>query len=89
MKSISIRVSGKVQGVYYRASAKAIANQLGIMGFVQNENTGDVYLEVEGSEQSLNEFVEWCKHGPRDAHVSTLTTMEIEPTGFVGFRIVR
>jgi acylphosphatase len=49
-KHFNIRISGRVQGVFFRASTKAKAEELGISGFVQNEPDGSVYIEAEGEE---------------------------------------
>jgi acylphosphatase len=48
MNHVSIRISGKVQGVFFRASTKGKAEQYGINGFVRNEKDGSVYIEAEG-----------------------------------------
>ncbi len=69
MKHVNIRVSGKVQGVFFRASTKEQADQLGVKGFARNEPNGDVYIEAEGEEDKLNLFLEWCARGPSKARV--------------------
>ncbi len=73
---IDIRVTGRVQGVYFRASARDIAVSMGIKGFVKNEADGSVYLEAEGNPEQLDRFLRWCKEGPslalvKDVKVST------------------
>ncbi|MBL4736088.1 MAG: acylphosphatase, partial [Flavobacteriales bacterium] len=55
-----IRIEGKVQGVWFRASTRDEAGRLGLRGFVRNEPDGSVYAEVEGEENEINEFVKWC-----------------------------
>ena len=50
--------------VLFRDSAKRKAKKLGLRGFVKNEPDGAVYIEAEGDEKNLNEFLEWCKKGP-------------------------
>ena len=47
MKKINIKITGKVQGVFFRASTKAVADQMGIKGLVKNEKDGSVYIEAE------------------------------------------
>ena len=64
MKHINIKVKGKVQGVFFRASTKAVADQMGIKGLVRNEKDGSVYIEAEANETFLDIFVEWCNEGP-------------------------
>ncbi|HEU5292407.1 MAG TPA: acylphosphatase [Cyclobacteriaceae bacterium] len=89
MNHVSIRISGKVQGVYFRASTKEVAEKFGIKGFVQNERDGSVYVEAEGDEESLKQFVAWCHHGPLHAEVRHVDLREGIAQGFTGFDIRR
>jgi acylphosphatase len=89
IKGLSIRVSGDVQGVFFRASAQQIAASLGVTGFVRNEADGSVYIEAEGDESQLAAFKEWCTHGPPRATVETLDVKEKEVKGFSGFEVRR
>src|SRR3546814_11539266 len=75
-KHLNIKITGKVQGVWFRDSTKAVANQLGITGFVRNEPDGSVYAEAEGTSLKLNNFVEWCREGPDRAEVSDVQVTE-------------
>lgn len=75
-KHISIRISGLVQGVYFRASTKEVADSLGIHGFVRNEPDGSVYVEAEGEDQNLSAFLEWCGRGPSRAEVDSCRVNE-------------
>ena len=76
MKHLNITIEGMVQGVFFRASAREEARQLGLRGFVRNEMNGTVYAEVEGEEAQVNSFVMWCHHGPPSAHVDRVTVTE-------------
>ena len=69
IKHLNISVSGIVQGVYFRDSAKQKANELGVNGFARNEPDGGVYIEAEGAEDDLKLFVAWCHEGPPRAKV--------------------
>jgi acylphosphatase len=89
IKHISITVKGKVQGVFFRASAKEKADEIGVLGFVRNERDGSVYIEAEGNETQLVEFISWCKQGPRMAQVERCDVKEGLITGFSGFVIQR
>ncbi|HET6990164.1 MAG TPA: acylphosphatase [Bacteroidia bacterium] len=89
MKRISIIVSGKVHGVFYRASTEKIATQIGLAGFVRNEPDGKVYIEAQGNEKQLAELVKWCKRGPDKARVDEIITTEIPLSEEKTFRIVR
>lgn len=85
MKHLKIRVHGKVQGVYFRQSTKAVADQLGVKGWVQNESDGSVYIEVEGDDWLLENFLEWCQEGPDRAVVQLIEKEEGEIQGFQNF----
>lgn len=84
-----IKVSGKVQGVFYRASTKNQADALGILGFVRNEPDGSVYIEAEAEEAILNRFIDWCRQGPPMAGVEQCDVLEKEPGRFKYFEIRR
>ena len=86
---ITIIVSGKVQGVFYRVAAKEKADELGVMGFVRNEPTGNVYIEAEGLEEVLYKFVKWCASGPPRAQVHHVEVVPGEVSIFVNFEIKR
>lgn len=88
-KHYSIRVSGKVQGVYFRASTEAKARELGISGFVRNERDGSVYIEAEGAPEILERFVTWCHQGPERAQVKSCNVEEGSLKNFTGFSIER
>ena len=69
MKHLSIKVHGRVQGVFYRAEAGEKATELGLFGFAKNAPDRTVTLEAEGPEPVLEKFLDWCRQGPRMAHV--------------------
>lgn len=54
-------IEGKVQGVFFRASAKEQADKLGLNGWVRNLSDGSVEIQVEGEKETLKRFLEWCK----------------------------
>lgn len=87
MLHYDIRVTGRVQGVWFRASAQAEAVRLSLHGFVRNEVDGSVYAEAEGAKEALETFVAWCRRGPARAEVERVTATEGEPRGYRGFRI--
>jgi acylphosphatase len=82
-----IHISGRVQGVFFRASARGEANRLGLHGFVRNEEDGSVYAEAEGERESLDEFLQWCRKGPPHARVESVKAATGEPKGFQGFHV--
>lgn len=89
MKALKIIVNGKVQGVFFRASAKEAADQLSIKGFAQNQPDGGVLIEVEGDEGNLSQFVEWCRQGPPRAQVTNVDVQEGKVKNFERFEIKR
>jgi acylphosphatase len=89
LRHIKITVSGKVQGVFYRAAAKEKADEWGIRGFVRNEKNGDVYIEAEAAEEVLYKFIKWCNQGPIRAKVEKIDAKPGEIAGYVRFEIMR
>ena len=86
-KSISIKVTGKVQGVFFRKYTKEKAKSLMLKGFVRNESDGSVYIEVTGEHKAMEEFTEWCKQGPSSAKVDNVVVKEIEVQHQTSFQI--
>ena len=74
-------ISGRVQGVGYRAWAVRQATLLGLAGFVRNLGDGRVEAVVQGPEEPVRRFIEACRHGPRLARVDGL---EAAPTMAAG-----
>lgn len=66
---VHLYISGRVQGVFYRASTEAIARQLGLTGWVRNLPDGRVEALAEGPREALDRLVSWCRQGPPAAHV--------------------
>ncbi len=85
----NIVVEGVVQGVYFRAGTKQIADLLGLNGFTRNEPDGKVYIEAEGDEDMLVKFIQWCHHGPQKARVSYVSVTEGDIQDYRGFEIRR
>lgn len=85
----NILISGKVQGVYFRASAKHKADELGVRGFVSNKPDGKVYAEAEGENTAVERFIEWCREGPAAARVTHVEITEGHLKGFPDFHITR
>lgn len=87
-KNLVIKIHGDVQGVGFRDAAYWTARKLGIAGFVMNEPDGTIYIEAEGEEAALKEFLAWCRKGPITAKVAKVETAWSAARGkFTGFRI--
>ncbi len=78
-------VSGRVQGVFFRASTKDTARRLGLCGFARNLADGRVEVVACGEPASLKELEEWLWQGPPYAHVNSVVSEEIVGQRFVGF----
>lgn len=90
LKRIEIVVRGRVQGVYYRASAQREARQYGLTGWVKNRSDGSVEMVVEGEEDAVKDFLSWAQQGPSTARVEKVETRWRSYTGeFTDFRITQ
>ena len=89
LRHYNIEISGKVHGVFFRATAKQQADLLDIKGFVRNEADGKVYIEAEADKASLDKFVEWCRNGPKQARVENLKLTEGGMQHFQSFELIR
>jgi len=89
MPSAHIIIKGKVQGVFFRATAKDVADRLAITGWIQNTPGGDVEVVATGSEEQLKEFMDWCRKGPLKAEVWQVISNYIDEKTFAGFSIRR
>ncbi len=89
MKTIRLTIKGKVQGVFYRATAKEIADDLGIRGWVRNLPDDDVEITATAIEEQLQKFIDWCKQGPPKARVDNVIVDELNSEEFSDFRIIR
>lgn len=82
-------VTGRVQGVFYRASTRDAAAERGVDGWVMNLDDGRVEAVFEGSEAAVAAMVEWCQTGSPQANVEDVTVEYHEPHGEDGFSIRR
>jgi acylphosphatase len=89
MKHLDIIVHGKVQGVNFRHYTREQALALGVNGFVENRGDGTVYIEAEGNEEQMNNFVEWCRKGPARAEVKSIDKRDGEIQNYSSFDIRR
>jgi len=89
MKTIRLTVKGKVQGVYFRASAKNKASELGITGWVRNLQDDNVEIKATATDDILQLFISWCRQGPSRASVHELIIEELPLESFNDFRIIR
>lgn len=83
MECIAGFVSGRVQGVFFRAATKSKADALGVLGWVRNTDDGRVELKAQGDEKALQEFIAWLHHGPDAADV---TRVDVSPSDIENFQ---
>ena len=88
-KHYQLKISGKVQGVWFRDSTRRKARELGLSGYVRNEPDGSVRVEAEGDPDSLEALIEWCRQGPPKAEVENVEKEEGEWVGYDDFEIRR
>ena len=74
-----ILVKGKVQGVFFRKSAKQIAADLNISGWVKNTDDGDVEIFAQGDSNAIDQLIKWCKQGPPKAEVEDVEVKDATP----------
>jgi acylphosphatase len=78
-KRAEIRVSGKVQGVFFRASTREQARARGLGGWVKNMPDGSVEAVLEGPAEDVEDVVEWAHEGPKSATVEDIDVRWMEP----------
>ena len=89
MKHLNISISGKVQGVFFRVTSKAVADQLGVKGTARNCSDGSVFIEAEGDAFSLDLFLEFCHKGSDRAVVENVSIVEAEFKNYANFEVVK
>ena len=87
-KSISLLITGKVQGVGYRYSVKLKAESMAIRGYVRNQPDGSVFVTVQGENTAVENFVKWCYKGPSAAFVSGVEKIPGSIEDFSEFKIL-
>jgi acylphosphatase len=89
LKQIHIKVHGRVQGVFFRASAQREAKRLGLTGWVRNRKDATIELVAEGEETGIKDLIAWAQSGPTAARVEKV---DVRWRSFVGeyfdFRIL-
>ena len=88
MRSIDIVVSGRVQGVFFRASTQEKALELGVRGSVRNRLDGTVFIEAEADAGPLDRFLTWVRRGPAASRVDGTDVVERPERGFADFQIL-
>ena len=82
-----VLVQGRVQGVFFRDSARREAQDRGVAGWVTNRDDGSVEAVFEGEAADVDALVAWCREGPPQAEVERVDVHDAEPSGLGGFEI--
>ncbi|WP_262176331.1 acylphosphatase [Haloarcula laminariae] len=86
-KRAHVYVTGRVQGVFFRATTRDTAQERGVDGWVKNLDDGRVEAVFEGDPEAVDAMVDFCYEGSEMASVSTVEVSEEEPEGIDGFEI--
>jgi acylphosphatase len=82
-----VHIRGRVQGVFFRAEARARAESLGVAGWIRNADDGSVEAVLEGADEPVESLLEWCRRGPAGALVEEVEAVREEPAGETGFQV--
>ncbi len=80
-------ITGRVQGVGFRFSAREQARKYGVKGYVKNLPTGNVEIKVSGPENKVNLYLRWCNEGPSHAYVEDIFIEDAVPENFETFDV--
>jgi acylphosphatase len=89
MRRVRARISGRVQGVFFRTTCADRAAGLGLSGWVRNASDGGVEAVLEGEDADVEAMLAWCRKGPPHAQVDNVEVVEEVPAGAKGFHITR
>lgn len=89
MKTIRAKITGTVQGVFFRKFIKEQADNFGLKGHVRNLETGEIEVIAEGKDQDVNELMKICKKGPPHSVIKGVILQELNNIGFDDFKILR
>jgi acylphosphatase len=87
LRRIHVIVTGRVQGVFFRRRTVEVAEGLGLAGWVKNRPQGQVEVEAEGPDESLDALLAFLRRGPDHARVDELLVVHQPPWGEEGFRV--
>jgi acylphosphatase len=84
-RAADVVVTGRVQGVFFRAAMREQAQRLRVTGWARNEPDGSVHAHIEGSPDAVDELVAWCSQGSPQARVEDVRRSPGELTGARSF----
>jgi acylphosphatase len=86
-RAVEVRITGRVQGVSFRAYAAHEAVRLELVGWVRNQPDGSVAAHLEGPDDAVEEMVAWCRSGPPAAVVDRVDLQDVSETGASSFEV--
>lgn len=89
MATVHLLIKGRVQGVFFRATAKDVADKLGVKGWIKNMPDDEVEAMASGSEDAVQKFIKWCHEGPPKAEVTGVVVTKKEEQSFKDFSVIR
>lgn len=89
METAHVIITGRVQGVFFRAKAKEVAAKYEITGWIKNTKDDKVEAMIYGQANKVNDFLEWCKIGPEGAEVDEVIISRLPEIKFDKFEIIR
>jgi acylphosphatase len=81
VRRVRVRIEGRVQGVFFRATCRRVAADLGVAGWVRNAADGSVEAVFEGEPEAVQAILDWCREGPPHAHVRSVEVTDEQPAG--------
>ena len=88
MKKVRVVVTGRVQGVWFRAATRDKAQQLGVNGYVRNMVNGDVEFVAEGNDAEVDRLIQWARQGPPLARIADIKVEVLQyDNEYTGFKV--
>lgn len=87
--TVHLTINGNVQGVFFRATARKVAERNNLTGWIKNKSNGDVEAIVSGTDEDVEIFIEWCRQGPDKAQVKDVIINQKEGIAFKSFEVKR
>ena len=88
VKTVRIKISGQVQGVFFRKYIADEAKKVGVKGHVRNLDTGDVEVVAEGDPEQINSIIALCKKGAPHSVIKNVDVQDLNHIGFDDFKVL-